>query len=264
MRTLLLSSTLSLIAFGLSASPGQAACKHEVTQTHSFTEGLLCSYWTYCFSLRVPANCTLPVSKLCIQFRAGTNQLSSGSLSSPPGWTGTINQANNEVCWTAVQRSKQVQPGQTLGGFCIQTVCNPQRVEGIQNWSTGHPKGISGQEGQCLFSKSVAKLFGQAQVRPGQFARLASLDPHPMLPSAPLFLSLGQAKIPAGPLGTLHLDPSTLFLMGRMQSDPMGQAQRQIPIPPDPRLSGLALHFQLLDIDFSRMRLSNPWRIQIR
>lgn len=261
MRSFLFASVLAATAFG---APAHAACKHEVVQTHTFHRGTLCSYWTYCYELKVPSDCALPVYKLCIRFAAGLQNLDRSTIESPDGWRAEVNEQTGEICWIAAQRSKRVHPGNSLKGFCVKTVCNPNGVEGIQQWRTFLPAANPGQNGSCVMHDRIAKLFGDAQTRPGQRFLLASLDPDPVAPVVPLFAAPAPAQLPIPNIGVLHLQPATMVLLAMMPVDSSGLAQIRIPLPPNPRLAGKPIFFQAIDLDFTRIRLGNPWTVQIQ
>jgi hypothetical protein len=58
--------------------------------------------------------------------------------------------------------------------------------------------------------------------------------------------SLGTASLPVPPLGTLHLDPSTFYLLGSGALDADGRAAVMFPVPANPLLVGATVYWQAL------------------
>ncbi|MCI0589054.1 MAG: VCBS repeat-containing protein [Planctomycetes bacterium] len=59
-----------------------------------------------------------------------------------------------------------------------------------------------------------------------------------------LAASLGSASLPLPPLGTLRLDPATLFVVGAGALDPQGRASLPFLVPSSPALVGLSAYWQ--------------------
>jgi hypothetical protein len=255
----------ALTAVALSPA-AMADCRPQLRQTVTFHEGFFCSYFTYCYELVLPADCVIPITRFCVQF-IDVGELDADSIQSPDGWTGAVNPATNEICWSITRRSAALQPGASLGGFCVDTECNPRTVEGKQPWSAWGAAGVvivSG--GSTAVARVSANLGGDRQAALGQNARFAGSCAH--MPQGRMAVLVGIARLPQPlptPFGLLHLDPVLMSPVSMMSLNGNGVGQSGVNIPLNPLLHGALLPLQAVAIATDNgLVLSNPWQLQVQ
>jgi len=260
------STTLATLLLVTAAT---AQCNPTVRMTSQFNSGWLCPTTTYCYEVCNPATCSLPITKVCIDFVCGVGDLDAGSSQSPAGWPVTINPVTNQVCWNAADRSEQLQPGQCRT-FCITTNCNPRCLEGRQTyslWGQYSVNIVTGGHTLIAFAGPYRNfLAGDA------YASIGS--PYVVTATNALdcggqdFLLAGpfanQNGIPIPGLGLLHIDPVLVLPVGPIALGPVGIGQTTIPIPSSPTLVGAELMLQSLTFSEQSPRLSNLKRVSIR
>jgi hypothetical protein len=244
-------------------------CRPTITQATTLNRGWFCSTITYTYTVCNPANCVLPIARFCVDFPGGTGQLDGNSIDSPGNWQGSVDGPGNRVCWSAIARASQIQPGQCKT-FSITTNCNPNRIEGIQSadfWAE--------------FGVPIAQRIQTGFVLVGAHRNFVAGDPVAMLgsnyvvhvtnPTDPMgmdfvfaspFRSMTGLQLPG--LGELYLDPILILPLGPVQLGPTGQGQLGLPIPPDPSLSGAQLALQALTFSPQAPRLSSDAVVTVR
>ena len=232
-----------------------------VTQRSTFNEGWFCSTFTYCYEIYNPADCKVPVDTFCVKFHLGVGLLDEGSIESPPGWSYTINQATNEICWTATVRASSVGTNERKSGFCVTTNCNPKGLEGLQDYRLRNRFGnLNLAEDKTLIALKTSHLGGDRDLLIGQPILVSASDgsaPHGM---ALVFLGLNRLPAPLQlpGIGALHLDPVFLLPVAQMQLDANGTGSAQVLLPPRPSLAGKVFPLQAVTV-LSAAALSNTW-----
>ncbi|MCC6781677.1 MAG: hypothetical protein IT457_02455 [Planctomycetes bacterium] len=245
-----------------------AQCRPTIRQTTTFNDGVFCATFTYCYEVCNPVPCVLPIRKVCVKFNLGTDLLDAGSIQSPPGWSGAVDPATNEVCWFADLNAGSVHSNECRS-FCVTTVCNPRGVEGIQTADFSADRGLSIARGvRTSFALAATHrnfLAGEMQAGIGQVHQLqaaSALEP------------FGQNLVLASPfalpfawhiqdLGLLRLDPVLILVVGVVPLDANGVGVMRLPIPHDPGLLGGRLQFQSLALSPTTPRLSNLTSLSI-
>lgn len=267
-------SLFAALLLGSALLPGTGLraqnCQPTIKQTTTFNRGWLCSTITYCYEVCNPAGCVLPIQKFCVDFPCGVDQLDAGSISSPPGWGGTVDAVTNQVCWNAVVRANQIQPGQCKQGFCITTICNPRCIEGIQNATFWSERGVliqnnvrtlfafAGDHRNFLAGESSAQLGSTYLLRVTNAADPFSQD---FVLASPFPLTTG---VNIQGFGLLLMDPVLILPLGPAPIGPDGRGMLPLPIPPQPTLSGATLVMQALTLTPSEPRLSNDKVVTLR
>ncbi|MBI5853052.1 MAG: hypothetical protein HZB39_18740 [Planctomycetes bacterium] len=247
-----------------------AQCQPTIKQTTTFNRGWFCSTMTYCYEICNPAGCVLPIAKFCVDFSCGVGELDADSIQSPAGWTGTVNAATNQVCWSVTQVMNQLQPGQCLAGFCITTECNPRCIEGRQTatfWAGRNVLIQGGVQTQFAFNGEHRNfLAGEAVAAIGTTYQLGvtnagDIGGQDIVLCSPFALPNG-VHVPG--FGCLYMNPVLILPLAPAPLGQFGMCQLPLPIPPDTSLSGATLVFQSLALSTQEPRLSNDKVITIR
>lgn len=126
----------------LSTAALAAQCQPTIRPTTTFDEGVSCATFTDCYEVCDPVPCVLPIRRVCVKFKLGTALRDAGSIQAPPGRSGAVDPATNEVRWFADLDAGSVHANECKS-FCGTTVCNPRGAEGIQTAVFSADRGLS-------------------------------------------------------------------------------------------------------------------------